>query len=124
MAQVALKAFPDTPLPPISTAAAFDRAYLAGVTFGDRSLERELLELFERQTTLFLERMRGAEAAVVAALAHTLKGSAAGIGAFGVAEAAAALECAAGLRERNAAMDALAQAAGCARAEIAVMLAG
>ena len=67
------------------------------MTYGDRSLERELLELFDRQATILLARMRDSEAAALAALAHTLKGSAVGIGAAGVAEAAAAAEGAAGL---------------------------
>ncbi len=126
MAQVALNVIEAAPLPMPKPAAggAFDRVHLASVTFGDRSLERELLELFDRQIVLLSERMRGAEAAAVAALAHTLKGSAAGVGAFGVADAAAVLEKAATMDRRREAMDALAQSATAARAEIARMLAG
>lgn len=126
MAQVALNVIEAAPppMPKSPTDGAFDRVHLASVTFGDRNLERELLELFDRQIVLLSERMRGAEAAAVAALAHTLKGSAAGVGAFGVADAAAALEMAVTAGERTAAMDRLAQSAAAARAEIAGMLAG
>ena len=101
-----------------------DRAHLARMTFGDRSLERELLELFDRQATILLARMRDSEAAALAALAHTLKGSAVGVGAAGVAEAAAAAEHAAGLpqSECRAAIDRLAAAVERVRPEIAALL--
>lgn len=126
MAQVAVKVLQAVPMPVPQGAAeaAFDRAHLARMTFGDRSLERELLQLFDRQATLLLERMAGAEAAAVATLAHTLKGSAAGVGAFGVVQAAAAVERTLTATERCAAIDALAQAVAAARAAIADMLAG
>ena len=96
------------------------------MTFGDRSLERELLELFDRQAVILLARMRDNEAAALAGLAHTLKGSAVGIGAAGVAEAAAAAERAAGLppAERDAAIDRLAAAVDAARPDIAALLEG
>ena len=68
---------------------AIDRGHLARMTFGDRSLEREVLQLFDRQAALLMARMRGGEPATVATLAHTLKGSAASIGAAGVVRAAA-----------------------------------
>lgn len=107
-------------------APVIDRAHLARMTYGDRSLERELLELFDRQATILLARMRDSEAATMAALAHTLKGSAVGIGAGGVAEAAAAAEGAAGLprADRDTAVDRLAVAVERARPEIAALLAG
>ena len=66
------------------------------MTLGDRRLEREVLELFVRQTTIMLNRIAGAEPALAAAAAHTLKGSARGIGAWRVARAAELLEHAAG----------------------------
>jgi HPt (histidine-containing phosphotransfer) domain-containing protein len=72
-----------------------DRKHLARMTLGDLSLEREVLTLFDRQANMLLARMTSAEPAVVAALAHTIKGSARGIGAFGVAYAAEAVELAA-----------------------------
>ncbi|HEY5279174.1 MAG TPA: Hpt domain-containing protein [Pseudolabrys sp.] len=72
--------------------APIDRDHLARMTFGDKALERELLELFDRQAALLVPRMRDTDAASVAALAHTLKGSALGIGASEVAAIAAAVE--------------------------------
>jgi HPt (histidine-containing phosphotransfer) domain-containing protein len=101
-----------------------DRGHLARMTFGDRSLEREVLGLFDRQATILIERMRGGEPAAVASLAHTLKGSAAGIGADRVARTAGAAEMAAGLTaaECSQAIDQLAQAVEEARALIAQLL--
>jgi hypothetical protein len=74
---------------------ALDRAHLSRMTFGDRALAREVVDLFDRQAGILLARMAGADGPARAALAHTLTGSAAGIGAFGVARAAAAIEQAA-----------------------------
>jgi HPt (histidine-containing phosphotransfer) domain-containing protein len=100
-------------------AQAIDRAHLARMTFGDQALERELLELFDRQASLIVARMRGGEPETVRALAHTLKGSAAGVGAGEVAAAAAAVEREQG-PERLAA---LARAVERARLAVAAMLA-
>jgi len=69
-----------------------DDDHLGRMTLGDRSLEREVLEIFARQTTLTMERIAGAPASGAAAAAHTLKGSARGIGAWRVAQAAERLE--------------------------------
>lgn len=124
MASVAVNVREAEPGPPLPAEPAFDRAHLARMTFGDGALERELLQLFDRQVVLLLERMQSAERGAIATLAHTLKGSAAGLGAVGVAEAAAAVERAPGVRERHAAIDALSQAVAHARAAIADMLAG
>lgn len=77
------------------TLSIIDEDHLGRMTLGDRSLEREVLEIFARQTTLMLSRMAGAEPARAAAAAHTLKGSACGIGAWRVARAAERLEQAA-----------------------------
>jgi len=74
-----------------------DANHLERMTLGDRRLEREVLELFVRQTTIMLNRIVGAEPALAAAAAHTLKGSARGIGAWRVARAAELLEHAAGV---------------------------
>jgi HPt (histidine-containing phosphotransfer) domain-containing protein len=80
-------------LPPIaSEGAAIDVAHLAQMTLGDRKLEKEVLELFDRQAEQLLARMHAAEPAGLARLAHTLVGSARGIGAWRVAAAAEALE--------------------------------
>jgi len=75
---------------------AIDENHLGRMTLGDRRLEREVLELFLRQTTIMLERIAAAEPPTAAAAAHTLKGSARGIGAWRVARAAENLEQAAG----------------------------
>ena len=76
--------------------AVIDEPHLERMTLGDRRLEREVLELFVRQTTILLTRSAGAEPPTAAAAAHTLKGSARGIGAWRVARAAELLEQAAG----------------------------
>ena len=76
--------------------SVIDANHLERMTLGDRRLEREVLELFVRQTTILLTRIAGAEPPTAAAAAHTLKGSARGIGAWRVARAAELLEQAAG----------------------------
>ena len=83
--------------PPLSPGQpAVDLVHLARMTFGEKGLEREVLELFEHQANMLLAHMVGAEEPrMVGALAHTLAGSASGIGAWRVAEAANALERAA-----------------------------
>ena len=58
-----------------------DRAHLSRITFGDEGLQREVLQLFVRQSTMLVSRMDVARPAAVAALAHTLAGSALGLGA-------------------------------------------
>jgi HPt (histidine-containing phosphotransfer) domain-containing protein len=71
---------------------AIDLDHLSRMTQGERNLEREVLQLFDRQATMLTVRMREAPPAVIAASAHTLKGSARGIGAWRVATAAEAVE--------------------------------
>jgi HPt (histidine-containing phosphotransfer) domain-containing protein len=78
-----------------------DETHLARMTLGDRRLEREVLELFVRQTTIMLGRIVGADQPLAAAAAHTLKGSARGIGAWRVARAAELVENAAQGEGRN-----------------------
>ena len=104
--------------------AVLDRDHLARMTFGDRGLEREVLQLFDRQSEILLERMRASEPAAIATLAHTLKGSAVGIGATRVAAAAAEVEATAQARpgESRRAIDELAQAVEEARAEISALI--
>lgn len=100
-----------------------DLVHLARMTFGDRSLEREVLQLFDRQTTILIARMRSATPAAVAALAHTLNGSARGIGAWRVARAAELLELAGASGNPTAdALDGLAAASDEACAVIAELL--
>ena len=68
---------------------AIDLAHLARMTLGEKSLEAEVLALFDRQAGILLERMRMAPPPAAGAFAHTLKGSAQGIGAWQVAQAQA-----------------------------------
>jgi len=69
-----------------------DLVHLARHTLGDRELEREVLNLFARQSVIYLDRLKHARGAAVKAAAHTIKGSAKGIGAWRVADCAEALE--------------------------------
>src|SRR5580698_8934645 len=77
---------------PDQTPAVLDEAHLALMTLGDRQLEREILQIFVRQAAMMLERIATAEPPLAAAAAHTLVGSARGIGAWRVAHAAERLE--------------------------------
>lgn len=99
-----------------------DLVHLARTTMGDRSLEREVLQLFDRQSTLLIARMRAASPGGIAYLAHTMKGSARGIGAWRVARAAEALELAGGADDTARALDQLAAASDEACALIAELL--
>jgi HPt (histidine-containing phosphotransfer) domain-containing protein len=71
--------------------APIDVEHLARMTLGDVALRREVLAMFLRQTGDLLGRL-AAHPGEGAALAHTLKGSARAIGAFGVAACAESLE--------------------------------
>ena len=84
---------------------AIDETHLSRMTLGDRQLEREVLEIFVRQTAIMLDRIMSAERSLAAAAAHTLLGSARGIGAWRVARAAERLELAAGEAGSLADMD-------------------
>jgi HPt (histidine-containing phosphotransfer) domain-containing protein len=101
-----------------------DLVHLARTTLGERTLEREVLQLFDRQASLLIERMQTASADALPALAHTLKGSARAIGAAHVARAAEAVELvrAASDVEIRRALAALAAAIEEARAFIADLL--
>jgi HPt (histidine-containing phosphotransfer) domain-containing protein len=70
-----------------------DLVHLARQTLGDRDLEREILNLFVRQSVQLNERIVAArESAEQLTLAHTLIGSARAVGAWRVAKAAEDLE--------------------------------
>ena len=100
-----------------------DLVHLARMTLGDRGLEREVLALFDRQATVLVSRMRSAPPGSVTSVAHTLKGSARGVGAWRVAAAAEAVELAAsGEGDLSAAITRLAAVAEEARAVIAELL--
>jgi len=109
------------PLAPIEQ--AIDVTHLARMTLGDASLEREVLQLYDRQAEMLLARMRQAAPSAAAAHAHTLKGSSSGIGAWKVATAAEAVESAAGNpADVEAAIGRLSGAIDEARAVIAELL--
>jgi HPt (histidine-containing phosphotransfer) domain-containing protein len=120
MAQAAIL----TPGPAPANAPVIDQGHLKRMTFGDSSLEREVLQLFDRQAEILIARMRASDPAAVMTLAHTLKGSASGIGAGNVAQAAEAAELAAGHSpaEIGVALDGLSNAVDEARALIATLL--
>ncbi len=69
-----------------------DLAHLARQTMGDRELEREVLALFVHQSLSVRDQIVDADDRQRALLAHGLKGSARGIGAFAVAECAGLIE--------------------------------
>ena len=70
-----------------------DLEHLDRMTLGDAALRREVLAMFLKQTGELLASLK-AEPGERARQAHTLKGSARAIGAFGVATCAEALEAA------------------------------
>ncbi len=82
---------PSPPLAPLDSPIDLD--HLARMTLGDAELEHEVLAMFAEQSIRLISAM-SALPADASALAHKLKGSARGIGAFAVADAAAQLECA------------------------------
>lgn len=67
-------------------------AHLARQTMGDRGVEREVLALFVQQLTSMLDVVAGADREERLRLAHTLKGSARGVGAFAIAACAEQIE--------------------------------
>ena len=118
----ALRAIDSTDAPSLAPDdRPIDLVHLARTTLGDRGLEREVLQLFDRQSTLLIARMRAAAPGGTVALAHAMKGSARGIGAWRVARAAEAVELAEGA-EAAPALEALATATDEARALIADLL--
>jgi HPt (histidine-containing phosphotransfer) domain-containing protein len=105
-----------------------DLVHLAKQTFGERDLEAELLRLFDRQAVQIVARLADTNHGAGrwrADLAHTLKGSARAVGAFGVASAAEAFEQAAvSGADLDAAQHTLATAVAEAQMAIAGLLAG
>jgi HPt (histidine-containing phosphotransfer) domain-containing protein len=80
---------PSPPLAPDD--GVIDIEHLHRMTLGDASLEREVLAMFSAQAASLIGSL-SALPADAGALAHTLKGAARAIGAFGVADAAGDLE--------------------------------
>jgi HPt (histidine-containing phosphotransfer) domain-containing protein len=78
-------------LPPTAEHHPIDLVHLRRMTLGDSALEREVLMMFLKQADRLLGELAGLPADA-GAMAHTLKGAARAIGAFGVADQASALE--------------------------------
>jgi HPt (histidine-containing phosphotransfer) domain-containing protein len=95
---------PSPPLAPDD--GPIDFGHLRRMTLDDDRLKREVLALFSAQAAN-LAVMLASLPADAGALAHTLKGSARAIGAFGVADAAARLETL--IRDRGDQTEALAE---------------
>jgi HPt (histidine-containing phosphotransfer) domain-containing protein len=70
----------------------FDLAFLAKQTMGDRALEAEVLGLFGKQLASAQKTLVTADAFERKQLAHALKGTGRGLGAFALAEVAAKME--------------------------------
>jgi HPt (histidine-containing phosphotransfer) domain-containing protein len=87
--------------------AVIDDDHLGRMTLGDRQLEQEVLRIFARQIAIMFGRIRRTEPALAAAAAHTLLGSARGIGAWRVAEASERLERVAAADRRSELDDAI-----------------
>lgn len=108
---------------PATCEPAIDRAHLARMTHGERDLECEVLQLYATQADLLLGRMGQASPAAVGALAHTLCGSSRGVGAWQVADAAAAVEVdAAQGRDPAASVERLASAIRAAQVHIVELI--
>jgi HPt (histidine-containing phosphotransfer) domain-containing protein len=74
---------------------ALDLVHLSAQTFGDRALEREVLDLFEQQCRRLLPAIADRSAIMARGdAAHTLKGAARAVGAERVAAIADAIEAA------------------------------
>jgi HPt (histidine-containing phosphotransfer) domain-containing protein len=109
---------------------AIDLVYLARQSLGDKKLEVELLELYDRQASQVIDRLSatrgGGELRWQRDLAHTLTGSSRAVGAFAVAAASEAYEAvlfsAAGDSGRKTALQILQEEITIARASIAHLL--
>lgn len=73
-------------------ARPIDLSHLASQTMGDREVEREVLGMFVEQAKTVRKKIGDADMKERLFLAHALKGSARGIGAFAIAEWASAVE--------------------------------
>jgi HPt (histidine-containing phosphotransfer) domain-containing protein len=69
-----------------------DMAHLSRQTMGDRALEQEVLALFLQQATGVSKKIADVDVRDRLLMAHGLKGSARGVGAFAIADCATAIE--------------------------------
>jgi HPt (histidine-containing phosphotransfer) domain-containing protein len=80
-----------------SSSRPVDLVHLSRYTLGERALEREVLELFCSQSSIYIERLHAARSDKDwKDAAHSLKGSATAIGAWRAAAAAASAEALSG----------------------------
>lgn len=80
---------PDSGEAPLRNEQMIDLVYLSKQSLGDRSLELEILKLFAGQSSLYVDRLRAAKTRSEKRMAaHTILGSARGIGAWQVARLA------------------------------------
>lgn len=92
-AMTATKSGETTPSGMSSSDRPLDLVHLSKYTFGDRSLEAELLGLFRSQAGVYVSRLDAAENAKDwRDAAHSLKGSARGLGAWALADLAEEVE--------------------------------
>lgn len=75
-----------------SKARPIDLVHLSRQTLGDRALEQEVLGMFVVQLAAARENLAAANEADRRMIAHTLKGTARGLGAFKLGDCAAAIE--------------------------------
>lgn len=79
-----------------STIRPLDLVHLSRQTGGDRKLEDEILQLFRQQIGLCANQLRLTSGRERKLIAHTIKGSARAVGAFGLSRIAAQIEDAPG----------------------------
>ena len=75
-----------------STNRPLDLVHLARQTGGDRTLENEILQLFRQQIGLCAAQLKMTSGRERKLIAHTIKGSARAVGAFGLSRIAAQIE--------------------------------
>jgi Hpt domain len=69
-----------------------DLVFLSKQTMGDRALETEVLSMFAKQLATARQTLSHADGAERKHIAHALKGTGRGVGAFALAEVAAKME--------------------------------
>lgn len=91
-AQAVAFACPGGEVSVVASARPVDLAHLGRQTMGDRLIEQEVLALFVHQALTVKDRIVQANIPERLMLAHGLKGSARGVGAFAIADCAAIIE--------------------------------
>jgi HPt (histidine-containing phosphotransfer) domain-containing protein len=102
--------------------AAIDLDHLRRMTLGNRDVEIEVLRLFSVQARSLLTELHASGGEMTPMSVHTIKGSALGIGANAVAQAALAVERAGDPAQTRAAVSQLARSLDDVRFEIARLI--